>query len=283
MQYFLKTLLLSTLLVGATDVMAHKNSQPSLIQAWQVQGLEIPESVIEVKQGHKSFFLVSLIKGDYLSKDGNGDIAKISSNGKLIDSHWVSGLNAPKGMAVFKNLLYVSDIDEVTVVDMKNGQIVNVIPVPGSAFLNDVVINSRGDIFVSDTGVGKIFRIRNSLPEVYLEDTPSANGLFLDKDQLVVGSGSQLVRYNSLLEPRVVTQLPSGLIDGIAEIKCDNFLVSIWEGQIYWVGRDGTQKLLLDLTADGIYTADFTYSKEHKLLVVPNFFANTVTAYHFED
>lgn len=279
MQFFLNTALLCTLLIGTADVMAHKPSAPSLNQAWQVTGLEIPESVIEVKCGGKPYFLVSVIKGDFFSKDGNGDIAKISANGTLLDSQWASGLNAPKGMAVSGKFLYVSDIDEVAVIDLKTGAIVNVIPIPGAAFLNDVAANRRGDIFVSDTGVGKIFRIRNFVPEVYIDNVASANGLFMDKDELVVGSGAQLVRYNTALEATVITQLPAGLIDGITEIKRDNYLVSIWEGQIYWVTRDGTQTLLLDLTAQGIYTADFAYDSEQRLVVVPNFFSNTVTAY----
>lgn len=280
MQVFLKTALLCTLLIGTADVMAHNTHHPSLSPAWQVAGLEIPESVIEVKRGGKSYFLVSVIKGDFFSKDGDGDIAKISANGKLLDSQWASGLNAPKGMAVSGNFLYVADIDEVAVIDLKTGTIVNVIPVPGAAFLNDVVANRRGDIFVSDTDAGKIFRIRNFVPEVYIDNVASANGLFIDKDKLIVGSGTQLVRYNTALEPAVITQLPFGIIDGITEIKRDNYLVSLWEGQIYWINRDGSQTLLLDLTTQGIYTADFAYSNEKKLLVVPTFFSNTVTAYH---
>lgn len=278
MKLFLKTALLCTLLVGSAEAMAHKNPQPSLTPLWQIGGLEVPESVIEVKGHGKPYFLVSLIKGDFFSKDGNGDIAKISADGKVLDAQWATGLNAPKGMAVSGNFLYVSDINEVAVIDLKTGDIVNIIPVPDAVFLNDVVAN-HGDIFVSDTGVGKIFRIHNSVPEVYIENVTSANGLYFDKGHLVVGSGSQLVRYNAALEPTLITQLPSGLIDGIAETKCDNYLVSIWEGQIYWVDQKGTQTLLLDLTADGIYTADFAYSDEKKILIVPNFFSNTVTAY----
>lgn len=282
MQFFLKIALLCTLLIGTADVMAHNTHQPSLSPAWQVAGLEIPESVIEVKCDGKPYFLVSVIKGDFFSKDGNRDIAKISASGKLLDAHWASGLNAPKGMAVSGKFLYVSDIDEVAVIDLKTGAIVNVIPVPGAAFLNDVVANHQGDIFVSDTGVGKIFRIRNFVPEVYIDNAPNANGLFIDKDNLIVGSGTQLVRYNTALEAAVITQLPFSIIDGIAEIKRDNYLVSLWEGQIFWINRDGAQTLLLDLTAQGIYTADFAYSKEKKLLVVPNFFSNTVTAYRLQ-
>lgn len=279
MQIFLKAALLCSLVFSTTQVMAHKKFQPSLSPLWQVEGLEIPESVLEVNKGGKSYYLVSVLKGDYYSKDGNGDIAKISSKGELLDSQWATGLNAPKGMAVSNNLLYVSDIDEVAVIDMKTGNIVNVIPVPGSAFLNDVVTNRRGDIFVSDTGVGKIFRIRNSVPEIYIDNVPSANGLFMDKDELVVGSGSQLVRYNTALEQTLITQLPSGLVDGIAEVKHNNYLVSMWEGQIYWINCDGSQTLLLDSSPQGIFTADFAYNKENRVLIVPNFFSNTVTAY----
>lgn len=282
MKLLLKTVLLCTLFVGTVEVWATNNPQLRLTPEWQVTGLDIPESVIEVNHGGKAYFLVSLIKGDFLSKDGDGDIAKISANGKLLNSHWASGLNAPKGMAVSGNFLYVSDIDEVAVIDMKTGSIVNVIPVPGSAFLNDVVANRRGDIFVSDTGVGKVFRIRHSVPEIYIDDVPDANGLMMENDDLIVGSGSQLMRYNTAREASLISQLPFGLIDGIAHVKCGSYLVSLWEGQIFWINRDGTKILLLDLTPQGIYTADFAYSNEKHLLVVPNFFSNTVTAYRLK-
>lgn len=279
MQFILKTALLFSLLIGATEVMAAKTSEPSLSLVWQVTGLDIPESVLEVHQGGQDFFLVSVLKGDYYSKDGNGDIAKISKNGQLLDSAWASGLNAPKGMAISGKFLYVSDIDEVAVIDLKSGAIVNLIPIPGSAFLNDVVANKHGDIFVSDTGAGKIYRIRNGVPEIYIDNVPSANGLAIEKDVLLVGSGSQLVRYNTASEATLITQMPFGLIDGIAEVKCDSYLVSVWEGQIYWVNSNGTKTLLLDSSTTGIFTADFAYSKKRKLLVVPNFFSNTVSAY----
>jgi len=259
----------------------HKKSPPipALETAWQVEGLSVPESVLEIQHKKQHYFLVSLVDGDPFVKDGLGGIAKISASGEIIDSEWVTGLNAPKGMAVHKNWLYVADIDEVVAIDLHAPETRIAIPVPGAVFLNDVAVDKRGTIYVSDTGTGQIIQIKKGVPEIYLDDVPSANGLFATDKGLLVGAGPDLVFYKHNSQPTVLaSELPYG-IDGLAPIKAGNFIVSVWEGQIYWINKAGEKTLLLDSVDEGINTADFAYSHSKKLLVVPNFFSNTVTAY----
>lgn len=254
-------------------------SAPTLELAWQVEGLPVPESVLEVKDKNQLYFLVSLIDGDPFAKDGLGGIAKISASGEVIDSQWVTGLSAPKGMAVYRNWLYVSDIDEVVAIDLHAPDTRITIPVPGAIFLNDVAVDKRGIVYVSDTGTGQIIQIKKGVPEVYLDDVAGANGLFTTKHGLLVGAGPDLVYYKRNKEPVVLgSDLPYG-IDGVAPISRGNFIVSVWEGQIYWINKEGEKTLLLDSIDAGINTADFAFSRRKNLLVVPNFFSNTVTAY----
>lgn len=252
---------------------------PELVQVWQAENLPVPESVLEVKDKRHHYFLVSLIDGDPFAKDGVGGIAKISASGEVIDDKWVTGLSAPKGMAVYKNWLYVADIDEVVAIDLHSPEIRISIPVPGASFLNDVAVDKRGAVYVSDTGVGQIIRIKRGVPELYLDNVPGANGLFAHKNGLLVGAGPDLLFYQHNKQPEV---LSSGLlygIDGVAPTRGGNTIVSVWEGQIYWVNKVGEQTLLLDSVDAGINTADLAYSRSKNLLVVPNFFSNTVTAY----
>lgn len=252
---------------------------PELTPVWQVDGLPVPESVLEIKDTRQHYFLVSLVDGDPAAKDGLGGIAKISTSGELIDDQWVTGLSAPKGMAVYKKWLYVADIDEVVVIDLQSPEIRVTIPVPGAIFLNDVAVDKRGTVYVSDTGAGQIIRIKKGVAEVYLDDVPGANGLFTQKNGLLVGAGPDLLYYKRNKKPEVLTSgLPFG-IDGVAPIGHGSTIVSVWEGQIYWINKRGEKTLLVDSIDAGINTADFAYSRSKKLLVVPNFFSDKVTAY----
>ncbi len=252
---------------------------PELVQVWQTENLSVPEAVLEIKDKRHHYFLVSLIDGDPFAKDGVGGIAKISTSGEIIDDKWVTGLSAPKGMAVYKNWLYVTDIDEVVMIDLHSPDVRISIPVPGAIFLNDIAVDKRGAVYVSDTGAGQIIKIKKGVPELYLENVPSANGLFTYKNGLLVGAGPDLLYYKRNKQAEVLSSgLPFG-IDGVTPIGHGNTIVSVWEGQIYWINKKGEQTLLLDSLETGINTADFAYSRSKNLLVVPNFFSNTVTAY----
>ena len=44
-------------------------------------------------------------------------------------------------MGIYKNNLYVADLSEVVVIDIKKGKITNRIPVEGATFLNDIAVS----------------------------------------------------------------------------------------------------------------------------------------------
>lgn len=266
-------------LLAATSATYASSQAVSLQPVWTLSGIDTPESVVEIEVKRQNFFLVSAIEGDYLAKDGKGSLVKINSRGEILDLQWVSGLNAPKGMAQFKDKVYVADIDEVVVVDVNSAKIIAKIPVPDAVFLNDVTADKHGSIFVSDTFTGRVHRIQGQKVEVYLEGVASPNGLWAESDRLLVGAANQLLAFDALKHP---TQISSNLpldIDGITPWKCDSYLLSSWEGQISFISKKQQQTLLLDSVAEGVNTADIMYSDRAKLLFVPNFFHNTVNAY----
>ena len=75
--------------------------------------------------------------------------------------NWVTGLNAPKGIAISNDnsKLYVSDITELVQIDIASGKIIKRFNAPGSSFLNDVVADSHGNIYVSDTDTNTIYKL----------------------------------------------------------------------------------------------------------------------------
>jgi DNA-binding beta-propeller fold protein YncE len=268
------------LVSGSGAVLAHPQAQPLALQsAWTLEGIETPESVIEVVNKRQNFFLVSSIDGDPFTKDGKGGLVKINGRGEMLDKNWVTGLNAPKGMAQFKDKVFVADIDEVIVVDINSAQVIEKILIPGAIMLNDVAVDERGTVYISDTFAARVYRLKNRKVDVYLDEVPSANGLWAEADRLLVGASNQLIAYNGAKKSKQIGDDLPFEIDGITPFKCHTYLVSSWEGQIWSISNKGEQTLLLDSVAGGVNTADIMYSESAKLLFVPNFFSNKVSAY----
>ena len=84
----------------------------SLVKLWETDTLlKTPESVLY--SAKEKFLYVSNIDGAAAAKDGKGSVGKVGLDGKIIMVDWVAGLNAPKGMGLYKNKLYVADLTEV--------------------------------------------------------------------------------------------------------------------------------------------------------------------------
>lgn len=260
-------------------VSAWAHAQPSLDKLWMTEALQTPESVFFYHDEKSTYLLVSQIDGEPSTLDGKGGIAKMTANGELFAPDWVTGLNAPKGMALFEGKLYVADINEVVVINIKKATVEQKIPVPGAVFLNDVTVDSQGVVYVSDTSTNKVHRIKKGVVETYLEKVERANGLKALGSNLMVGAGTHL-----LLVDKSKARLPvaSGFaqaIDGIESVGRGAFLVSCWPGLLYYVSSTGQLNLLLDSQQAKINTADIGYDPVSQTVYVPNFSKNSVTAY----
>ncbi|MCK4548774.1 MAG: ATP/GTP-binding protein, partial [Candidatus Krumholzibacteria bacterium] len=95
-------------------IMVIMTSSPSgafhLVKKWATDPVfKVPESVCW--DFDREILYVSNIAGNPGEKDGEGFISRVSIEGEVRKLRWVTGLNAPKGMAVFGGRIYVSDID----------------------------------------------------------------------------------------------------------------------------------------------------------------------------
>jgi hypothetical protein len=68
----------------------------------------------------------------------------------MIEPEWVTGLDAPKGMAQYGNTLYVADVDRLVAVDTASGEITGTWAAEDAQFLNDVAVDKSGRVFVSN-------------------------------------------------------------------------------------------------------------------------------------
>lgn len=269
----------SLLLLGALPAVA----QHKLEQLWLTPDLPTPESVLYVVDKKSPHLFVSLIDGQGDAADGKGGIAKLATDGSVIDKDWLTGLNAPKGMAIYKNRLYVADITELVVIDIKKQRVIKKIPIEGSVFLNDVTVNSSGVVYVSDTRTNKVHRVVNGVPSLYLDNVTSANGLKAFGSNLIVGAGKELLLFDADKKPLVLAKGFAQGIDGIEmTTKRGEFIVSCWPGLVYYVYSDGKIEVLIDSQEQKINTADIGYDPSTHQVFVPNFFKNSVTAYQLQ-
>jgi sugar lactone lactonase YvrE len=281
--------------LGTTNIDVAQGSD-QVQKLWETPAqLKTPESVLY--EPIENVLFVSNIDGKPNEKDGQGFISKVSPiNGSVIELNWVTGLNAPKGMAVSsdRSKLYVSDITDLVEIDIVNGQITNRYNAPGSAFLNDVVSDGQGNIYVSDTGTNatyKFDRSNKSSLQIWLQNTElnSPNGLYVDNstNKLVVaslGGSLRLVDLANKIMSDLGEQVPIGSFDGIEGDTSENiYYVTDWAaGKVYAVNSDGTDyKTLIDLQKQG--TADLEFIADKRMVIVPLMQDNKLVAYRILD
>lgn len=262
-------------------IYAAANAQsPGLQQFWEAtESLPVPESVLYVPERQELF--VSLIDGQGNVKDGKGGVAILNLDGSVKNAEWVTGLNAPKGMALYKDQLYIADITSVVVVDIVTGNMINEIEIEGAVFLNDVTADADGTVYVSDTRINKIYRIKNGKYELYMDNVTSANGLKSIGSNLYVLAGTELWKVDASKNITVIARGLEQNGDGIEPVGNGDFLVTCWAGIIYYVKADGALTKLLDVQGK-MNTADLGYHPQKKIVYIPTFNNNSVVAYQLK-
>ena len=246
----------------------------------------VPESVYYDAGSGRVF--ISNINGKPAEKNGQGFISQMTPNGKIIKLKWVTGLDAPKGIDVFKGRLFVSDIDRLRVVSISKGEIVKTVVAANARFLNDVAVDERGMVYVSDMSGSNsaIYRYdgKTMTPWLTGAEIKSPNGLFYHDGILYVGnSGDGAIKAVDVRSKkiRVVANVGHG-IDGLIRLQNGDFIISDWSGKIEYVTKEGKVTVLLNTTDKKINAADLGFVPEQSLVLVPTFFDNRVTAYRLK-
>jgi sugar lactone lactonase YvrE len=262
-------------------------------------GLSTPESVLYDADNDR--YLVSNINGKPTDKDNNGFISVLSPDGQVTTLKWIEGgknkvkLDGPKGLALSKGVLYVSDITSVRMFDAKTGAPKGDVPIPGSTFLNDLASGPDGKIYVSDSGLkmgasgfeptgtdavyviekGKVKPIAKS-PEL-----GAPNGLLVtDKGVVVVTFNSgEVYRLDEKGKRQDISKPPAGGLDGVVALG-DTLLVTSWQSSSIYRGKlGGAFEVAL---ADQKSPADIGYDTKRGRVLVPHFLEDTVEAYELK-
>jgi hypothetical protein len=260
----------------------HVKAQTSLKKLWATDTLlQTAESVLPEPGG--DFLWVSCIEGAPSGKDGKGSIAQVEKTGKIRTLNWLKGLNAPKGMARFGNTLYVSDIDALVLIDVPSKTILQRIAVEGAKFLNDVAVDKKGMVYVSDMGTGKIHRFSDGKPEVWIEGLTSPNGVYCDGKEVFMLCNGSLLKAGEDKKTTIVAEGMDPSTDGIGRLKNEDFLVTCWMGAVYRISGSAKPELILDTRPQQSKTADLGLDPEKGILYIPTFFGNQVVAYQLSD
>jgi sugar lactone lactonase YvrE len=267
-------------------------SQPTML--WETAGFKQPESVLY--DAPRGVFYVSNVNGSPPEKDGNGYISMVAPGGIVVSEEWVAGLDAPKGMAIRGNLLYVSDIDQLVVIDVDAAQVVARYTAPSAKFLNDVAVDSAGRVYISDMLDDAIYRLDSGTFGVWLKDPAlaSPNGLLVEGDRLVVGAwGVRTDGFSTkvpghlktvAIDSKAISSLgagnPVGNLDGVEADGQGSYLVTDWiSGGLFRIAPSGFWEKLLDLNSG---SADLEYIGQQKLAVIPMMNDGVVVGYELE-
>lgn len=286
----LRRIIAVTVLLGAGLAQAGTDPAP----LWEATGFNGPESAFY--DAKRKLIFVSNVDGQPNEKDGKGSISILSADGKVVNPAWQSGLNAPKGLAMVGERLYVADIDTLRVFDVMNGRQMASYVVPEAKFLNDVTADSAGNVYVSDMLDDAIYRLAGDEFSLWLKDAAlqAPNGLLAEEGRLVVGAWGVMTEGFATevpghlksvdLESKAIVSMGSGEslgnLDGVESDGRGGYFVSDWfSGGLFRIKASGEAEKLLTLEQG---SADIGVIPAKNLVLVPMMNSGTVRAYQIK-
>ena len=255
---------------------------PALAPLWESEAaFKVPESVRFDAQ--RRVLYVSNVDGkNPWAKDGAGSIGRLGLDGAVIEAEWITGLDAPKGMALRGKLLYVADLKRLATIDVEAGKIVDALEFPEAGGLNDVTVAADGVVYVTDSKAQKIYRVEKGVASVLIEGLTRVNGALADGGELFYLDNGALYRCGlDGSGARLIADGLDGHADGVERVDVDTWLVSCWAGVSYLV-RQGEVVKLLDTREAEVNAADLGYDPATRTVYLPTFWKNSVQAFELE-
>jgi gluconolactonase len=255
--------------------------QAKSLYSEKIEGLLTPESVVQAENGD---IFVSEI--NEFNKNGDGQIKKISPNGNV--SIFAKGMDDPKGLALMSNKLYVADKNRILEVTSNgNWQVYT----PESAFpftpsfLNDLVADNKGNLYVSDSGDlksgGAIYKIAPDGVVTVVVDSSNPNvlapnGLLYEgRNHLLTVDFESGILYRVNIGTSEMIKLADGFGggDGIIRTNKGNIYISDWKnGHIYFLAGGKARTIKAGFKSP----ADIALSNDGDFILIPVMKAGTL-------
>lgn len=275
----------------------------ALAENKSIEGFSSPESVLIVGEDVYISNVGKELKPS--EKDGDGFISKMDKNGNVKELKFITGLNAPKGMATIDDTLFVTDVDTLKGFDLKTKKQVFELTFPDTVFLNDLTKGEDDTLYVSATDTGEVYAVDikeksyKKTAHTYtavapmfhrlskkdykkISDIRGANGLFYDNGMLYAVNFPEGVLYSIDLKSGKKTKVGTitGMLDGVLKIG-DTLYVSDWveykpSGVLKTYDLKSGEEATLSLPK---FTgaADFAIDPKTMILYMPEMMDNKVT------
>lgn len=281
---------------SSTVVAAAPVSAPTKVAA--IEGFLTPESVLH--DTTQDIYFVSNINGSPTAKDNNGFISRVKPDGAVENLKFVEGgrngvvLNAPKGMALVGDTLWVADITTLRAFNARTGVPIDSVNLDSlkAVFLNDVAAAPTGALYFTDTGIrfddvgnilhpgpDRVFRVgpdRAVTVEVRGDTLGRPNGITLDTQGrrfvIVEFGGKAILGWKP--GDRVPTVLARGVgsYDGV-EMVHGKIVVSSWaDSSITRFDSAQGTKIITGVPSP----ADIGYDAKRNRILIPVFTGNRV-------
>lgn len=239
-----------------------------------ITGFVNPESVRY--DPDQDAFLISNMVGYGSLKDGNGYISRVSAADPNRSIVLVQGgkhgavLNAPKGIAIHGDTLWVADIDVLRAFDRHSGAPLATIDFSplGAVQLNDVAVGPDGTIRVTDTGIlmneagavhtgpDRIFAVKNGSISTVASGPQlrQPNGITWDpvgKRWIVVSFDpfvGEVATFTDGDSQRHVIRTGTGKLDGVEVLPSGAIMFSSWaDSSVHLLENGRERKIIRDV------------------------------------
>jgi hypothetical protein len=256
-------------------------------------GFKVPESVRY--DAELDVYYVANINGNPSQKDNNGFIARVRADSTGVMTMLVEGgkggarLNAPKGMALRGDTLYVADIDMLRMFNRRTGAPIDAVSLreQNATFLNDVAAGPDG-IYITDTGivfdaqggmthpgVNRVFKVVGYRVTVVArgDSLANPNGIAWDLsgNRLILapfgGPNLQTLAFGDSM-PKTLAAGPGGY-DGVEVLPNGNVLVSSWTDSTIHIFHGGTHRVALIRNVSA--PADIGVDTKRNVVAIPRF------------